>query len=407
MRIGIIVNAFPIRSQTFIVDHATELLRRGHEVVVIPLNSRTGRDWSPPPAVTETVRATEPTPGPRSLSRNPLEGLPLLMRAALPGRVRQLRFALEKQGAPRGLRHRVLLAERAARSGPFDVVHSQFAWTAPAALGMKRRGIFQAPVICSIHGQDANVTGRQHPGWLAAISEQVASMTVGSTFMRTAVEGHGVAPEKLRLWPQGVDVDREAIHLASPDGTFRVLSVHRLVEFKGADDSLRVIAAARARIPRLHYTVIGDGPLRPSLVALADELGVGDIVTFAGPRSHTEALAAHSSTDVYLQMGRTAADGSTEGQGVAPCEAAASGIPCIATRSGGLSDVIADGMTGVLTDVGDIAAAADALVRLAHDEQRRRALGEAARAFMRERFSIGATTDRIEAIYREAIESSR
>ena len=55
-------------------------------------------------------------------------------------------------------------------------------WTAPAALAMQRRGIFDAPVICSIHGQDANVTGRQHPGWLAAISHQVAAMTVGSSF---------------------------------------------------------------------------------------------------------------------------------------------------------------------------------------------------------------------------------
>jgi glycosyltransferase involved in cell wall biosynthesis len=76
----------------------------------------------------------------------------------------------------------------------------------------------------------------------------------------------------------------------------------------------------------------------------------------------------------------------------------------VATRSGGLTDVVVDGETGLLVDVGDIAGAADRLVRLAGDAKLRARLGAGARAHMQANYSLTSTTDRVEEIYRAAVQ---
>jgi colanic acid/amylovoran biosynthesis glycosyltransferase len=293
----------------------------------------------------------------------------------------------------------LLLAERVQRAGAIDVFHAQFGTTAGAAVALRREGLVTAPIVCSIHGQDANVTARYAHDTFRSLHAELACLTVGTAFMREVVHELGVPREKTALWPQGVDTERPAGARRGPHPTCNVLSVGRLVEFKGVDDSLRAVAAARAEVPDLRYTVIGDGPLRAQLEQLARDLGVADITTFAGALDHAAVLRAHSDADVFLQMGKTGADGSREGQGVAPCEAAVSGLPCVATRSGGLPEVIVDGGTGVLVDPGDVAAAAQALAALAADPDRRREMGDGGRRFVTERFSLSATTDVIEAVY--------
>ncbi len=323
--------------------------------------------------------------------------------ALLRHRARPIRFALDATiPLPASPGRRLLFAERCASAAPVDVVHAQFGHTLAAAVGLRRHGVTSAPVVCSVHGQDVNVNAQQDPEVFAALAQQCAAVTVGTEVMRCVVSGLGIDAAHTRLWFQGVDASRASVRPAR-DEEFRVLSVSRLVAFKGVDDSLRVIAAARPRIPRLRYTVVGDGPERASLEDLARSLAVDDITAFAGARDHVDALEAHSHADAFLQMGKIGPDGSMEGQGVGVLEASISGLPVVVTSCGGLTEVAVDGLTGFVLESGDIEAAADALVRLCDDATVATALGDGGRSFARERFSLDSSTSAIEAIYQEAV----
>jgi glycosyltransferase involved in cell wall biosynthesis len=284
---------------------------------------------------------------------------------------------------------------------PFDVLHAHFGPTGVAAVALRDAGAFDAPIVCSFHGYDANVIAQQVPGIYDPMIGAVAQVTAGTTFMRGVVEDLGFAPADITVWPQGVDTDHIAFRAgARPADGFHALSVARLVDFKGIDVAIRAIAAARARIAGLRYTIIGEGERRDDLERLAKELGVDDIVTFAGAQPHDVVLAAFHDADVFLITGRVDAEGQKEGQGVAPLEAAATGLPVIASRAGGLTEVVVDGETGLLIEPEDVAAAGDALVRLAADVGLRVRLGAAGRAHAERAFSHNHSLDVIEEVYR-------
>ena len=394
---------FPVVSQTFVVNHAAGLLARGHDVTVVSL-LRSDDEHLATADFRAVMRATQPHPQPLrgGKLRRVAGGAARLARAEANVR----RFALAKgDGFPlqrAGLR--LLCASQLRNAAPFDVLHAHFGPTGVAAVALRDAGVFDAPIVCSFHGYDANVISQQVPGIYDPMIGVVAQVTAGTTFMRGVVAGLGFTPDDITVWPQGVDTAGIAFRDAPRAGAgFHALSVARLVDFKGIDVSIRAVAAARARIPGLRYTIIGEGERRDDLELLAKELGVEDIVTFAGPRPHDEVLAAFADADVFLLTGRVDSEGQKEGQGVAPLEAAASGLPVVAARAGGLTEVVVDGVTGLMVEPEDFEAAATALVRLAGDPALRRELGAAGRAHVEAAFSRTHSIDVIEGVYRSVV----
>lgn len=407
MRICVMTHQFPVVTQTWVVNHVAGLLARGHEVVVVPLMPRRGPGDLATPEFEQVVRAT--TAGPAALAgsrpRQVVSGGAMIAAAMVRHRGRPLRFAFGRARFPLArFGPRLLCATRVARAAPFDVLHAQFGPTGAAAVALRRAGVFDAPIVCSFHGYDANVIAAQYPGCFDGMLGQVAQVTAGTEFMRGVVEGLGFKPTEVTVWPQAVDTDQVTPRRdrSGSDG-FHVLSVARLVPFKGVDIALRAVARARPSIPGLRYTVIGEGELRAELELLARELGIDDITTFRGSQSHDEVLRTFGDADVFVLTGRVDNEGQKEGQGVAPLEASASALPVLASRAGGLTEVVLDGETGLLIDPEDVDAAADALITLARDPALRARLGQAGRAHVQRRYSADHSLDVIEQVYRECI----
>lgn len=403
VRVCVVVYEFPMPSETFVVTHVEGLLSRGHDVVVIPVVPRKGRG-SFSDRVESVVARSAPSPKAYPVGSARLAAVAVMLGAAVVrGRWRVLRFAFTRDAVnPRGFTWRLLFATRFASIGEVDVVHAHFESAALASDEMGRRGFFTAPLVASFHGHDVLVRGRNNPAMYAPLHSGAARVTVTTKFMRRMVEGLGFPSERIRLWPQGVDVDAftASDHPPVPDA-FNVVSVARLVPFKGHDVALRVIAAARPKIPGVRFTIVGEGELRPQLEALAAELGIDDITTFEGAQQHERVVELFRGADAFLHMGTVAADGSVEAQGVSPAEASASGLPIVATFVGGLPEVVLDGETGLLVADGDVAGGAAALVRLQNDPALRARLGAAGRAFVERHYARDATIGLIEDIYRE------
>lgn len=167
--------------------------------------------------------------------------------------------------------------------------------------------------------------------------------------------------------------------LGVPEHGFHVGCVARLATVKDHGTLLSAFVKLREKRPDAHLTLIGDGPEKSKLLAQRDALGLGASVTFAGERSDVAPLLP--AFDVF------ALSSVSEGISLTLLEAAAAGLPIVATNVGGNREVVVDGETGILVPPRDPARFADALDRVAI-ELDRSGFGAAGRERVKARFSV-------------------
>ena len=178
----------------------------------------------------------------------------------------------------------------------------------------------------------------------------------------------------------GLDAPEAALVLA-PAGEPTVVAVGRLSEEKGFDVLLRAFARVLERAPSARLVIAGDGFRRDALVAEAMALGIAASVDFPG-WVDGEAL-----TELLDRASVVVIPSRAEGFGLVALEAALRGRAVVATDVGGLSEVVADGATGLLVPVEDPGALAGAVLGLLEDRGLARRLGEAGRARALREFS--------------------
>lgn len=206
----------------------------------------------------------------------------------------------------------------------------------------------------------------------------------------------GVDPTKVVVIPNGyipsegvsaTDVRRE-LGLAADDLVTAIAAVLR--PEKRIDLLLQAHAQVVADVPRAHLVIAGDGDCRHDLEAQAVALGITDSVHFLGARSDVDSILRAA------DCGALTSD--REGSPLLVFECMANDTALVATRVGGVPDVIEDGRTGLLVPRRDPAALARALVSLLRDPQRRSAIATAARQALSQ-YSIDATAQRFGALY--------
>lgn len=188
-------------------------------------------------------------------------------------------------------------------------------------------------------------------------------------------------PERLRVMPLGLDLDRflacEArrgelrAELGLGEGAALVGIVARLVPIKAHEVFLEAAARLAALLPESRFLVVGDGERRPALEAEARRLGLGDRVRFLGWRRDLDRI--YADLDVVVLTSRN------EGSPVSLIEAMAAARPVVGTRVGGVPDLVEDEVTGRLVPSSDAPALAEAVRALLADPTRRRELGQAGR----------------------------
>lgn len=172
-------------------------------------------------------------------------------------------------------------------------------------------------------------------------------------------------------------------------------TVGRLVPVKNLGLFLEMAGRLRQSVPPAVFMIVGDGPERPRLEALAVRLGLGGAVRFAGFREDAAALMA--GFDLFVLSSRH------EGVPLALLEAMALGLPAVVPRVGGLPEVVRDGETGFLVLPGDVEALTAACLRLLGDESLRRRTGALAAEAAEAEFSLPRLREGLLAIYRDCL----
>lgn len=293
---------------------------------------------------------------------------------------------------------------RLLRGGGFDVVHCF--WPLPhGLLGWAGRAFAGVPLVCTFFGVELRWARRKFPFLLPLLRRMIrASDAVTAISSDTAAEVVRVMPgSEPRVIPFGAAV--EAAEPAgpgpapAPGASWRWLFVGRLVRRKGVDVLLHALSSPAGGVDEL--LVVGDGPERERLEALAGELELDERVEFRGFVPDAELAEALRSCDGLVLPAVVDEKGDTEGLGVVLIEALAAGVPVIASEVGGIPDIVEDGATGLLTPPGDAAALAGAMARYREDPALARRLADRGRRTVAERFSWDRITEDLIAVYRQ------
>lgn len=276
----------------------------------------------------------------------------------------------------------------------YAIPHATSAWIAKEMLG---REDFR--FVTTLHGTDITLVG-QDPSFNAITRFSIAKsdgVTAVSEYLRDeTVEHFGMAREAIEVIPNFVDLelyrrDRYPCHRAkfAPAGEKLLIHVSNFRPVKRLEDVIRIFARVAREIPA-RLLLAGDGPDRARAQLLAEELGVASQVTFLGKQESVAELLACA--DLLLLPS------SSEAFGLAALEAMACGTPVIASRVGGLPEVVVQDDTGYLAPVGAVDEMADAAVALLRDSERWHRASLASRE-VAERFSADIIVPQYEAYY--------
>jgi len=259
---------------------------------------------------------------------------------------------------------------------------------------------FRVPVVISSQRAFRHLTPGIHHHLLRVTDLMVDAVVVNSAQLRrTLIEQDRIPAEKLRLCYNAIDTEAfcpegESMRAVLPPG--RVIgAVSQLRQEKGVATLIRAFARVQGECGPVTLVLVGDGPCRAELEALAGQLGVGGKCRFAGQvRDVRPWLRA---MEIFVQPSLS------EALSNSLLEAMAIGCAAVASRAGGNPEAIDHGRTGLLYEAGDVEGLAACLRDLLADEERRRRLATAGQEETKARFAAPVAIARFEALYEELL----
>jgi len=298
---------------------------------------------------------------------------------------------------------------RLARRRKYDLLHAH--WILPQGFVAVLVGwLVRTPTIVTIHGGDIfALKGRFLTALKRFALDHARAVTANSseTLKRARQIMRGpMAPCRIYMGatdpgspnPDAVDAIKKRFMTDDP---LTLIFTGRLVEEKGVGDLVAAMKLLKASALRIQLLVLGEGQDRPTFERQVERLGLSGSVRFLGwvaPEVVPDYLAA---ADIFV------APSKTEGQGLAIVEALLAGIPVVATRCGGIPDVVEDGVGGILVDEGRPDEIAAAIGKLANNPGLRRRLAEAGRAHARAHFTRAKSAAAFSQLYSSVLRLER
>lgn len=284
----------------------------------------------------------------------------------------------------------------------YAIPHATSAWVACEML----KGERDLKIVTTLHGTDITLVGL-HPSFQAITQFSILrshGLTAVSDFLkRETVRDFSVPESRIEVVPNFVDTriyrpGLEPCHRATlaPDGEKIVMHISNFRPVKRVEDVVEIFARVLGEIPS-RLVLVGDGPDLPRARVRVEELGIRDRVVFLGEYTPVQELL--SCSDLFLLPSMS------ESFGLAALEAMACGSPVVASRVGGLPEVIMDGETGYLCEAGDIDEMAAASIKILSDDKHRKELSDAGRAFAVKHFSSECIVPQYEEYYRRILGS--
>ena len=284
------------------------------------------------------------------------------------------------------------------RAEGVDIIHAHTRVSqVAAAIASKITGV---PYITTCHGYFR----KRARGMLDTWGKRV--IAISAAVREHLMDDLGVGASRISLIYSGVDPDRfsrnysfneiAAIKKATglDDGPV-IGNIGRLSSVKGQKFLVAAMRDVIAKRPDAQCFILGNGGEREALKALAESLDIEDAVKFVDSCADTYKYLSIMDVFVFPSI--------KEGLGMALLEALAAGKASVASRIGGIEDIITDGVNGILVEVADPFGIAKAILRLLDDEELRRKMGEEGRVTVRSGFTLDSMAEKVLGLYEEVV----
>ena len=401
LKIAFLAGVFPALSETFILNQITGLIDLGHDVDIFALErgytAKLHGDITKYDLLSRTHYPTRKAGEPLGSLKSLVFHSPGFLRR--PSSLLKIHSAIKK-GVP-GLPF-LFHCLPYFSNHYYDIIHCQFGPNGNIGAEMKELGITNAKLVTTFHGYDIRLGLSQGGDIYAPLKEKGDLFLAISRYNRRQLEEMGFDLTKIVDHPVGIDIEKfkySASAAPRPGGEMRIISIARLVKEKGLEYAIKAIAILAAKNPglKIKYEIIGEGSLRDRLQALAAEEGLAETITFAGGMDQDYISSRLAESDIFLLSSVE------EALSVALMEALASGLPAVATKVGGVPEVVKDDESGYLVQPGDPEAMAEKLDILVKNPGMRREMGLAGRKSVEEKYDIRKLNERLVELYRSLL----
>ncbi len=281
---------------------------------------------------------------------------------------------------------------------PIDLIHVHYAvpHAVSAALVRQTLGGGGPALVTTLHGTDVtqHTVAEEHRMLTRWALEQNDALVVPSlALQRAATDRFGFEAERFEVIHNFVDLD--AFHPGDPPETPRLIHVSNLRPVKRGLDVIAIFERARASLPQLRLTIVGDGPDREAMESRVRSSGLTGAIDFAGVDVDVAKRLASASVFVLPSE--------TESFGLAALEAMACALPVVGSHAGGLPEVVKHGEGGFLHTVGDVDAMAASVISLLTDTSLMAQQRAAARARATQIGDPNPILDQYESLYRSIV----
>jgi colanic acid/amylovoran biosynthesis glycosyltransferase len=363
LRILFVVESFPHFDQPFILDQIVGVINRGHEVYI---------------AARSEVKNNIP---------DIVYHYDLMERILFFGEFNPLKLLQHDPHIP--------------HIDTFDVICCQFGNIGADMVRFKRdvRGISAKLVTC---WRGATKEATMRPYAYPALFKQGDLFLPVCEFLKRNMIDLGCDPGKIQPLYVGINYDQYLCErVRKEDSTINCMSICRLVEKKGIEYAIHAVASVAKICPNIHYTIVGDGPLKEHFKSLVTRLNMQKYITFIGNQPHEKIPELLRDADIFLSPSVTTSEGNCEGIANSLKEAMASGALVIGTDHAGTGELIDDGESGFLVPERDSNALAEKIYHLIAHPEIWDTVRFHGRKVVQERFCLSANLDQFIAILEE------
>lgn len=363
MRIAFIVNAFPLLSETFVLNQITGLIDSGHQV---DIHAHYAGEMEKQHGDVEKYDLLK-TLYFISSPEGKLEVLGCSIKILLKNikNFKKILMAIKYSGHGRkGCLQEICQASNFINK-KYDIIICHFGPNGIFATSLMEKQLISGKLVTVFHGYDITLYLRGH-------GDEVYDrlFAAGDLFLpisdrwKNKLVSLGCPDSKIVVHRMGIDVNKFTFRVRRVVGeSVNLISVCRLVEKKGVEFGIRSVADYLDKYSecRIQYKIVGDGPLYKELESLIVELGVQDNIKLLGSKNQDEVSALMDEADIYLGPSVTSKAGDQEGIPVVLMEAMAKGLIVCATYHSGIPELVEDGVTGFLVAESDVPALSDKL----------------------------------------------
>ncbi len=396
MKILVITDTFPKLSETFIINHITALIERGHDVQI--LARRTPEEAKVHPSVSKygLLKKTRYFELPKSYLTRFLNSPKSILRAPNSSDVLRclnpLRYGSGVFSLQALYRCKVLPKQH------FDLIHCHYGTIARTCLSLK--DTYNAPLITSFHGCSFERVGKWGRFQYLHLFRYGDGFVANSDYTRKCLEAMGCPSEKIEKIPV-IALEKGAHnHRKILDSTVvSILTVSRLDKAKGIQFCIRAVKNLKLKGYNLRYVIVGEGPYRKCLEKIVMELGLNNFICFTGWLDQSEVYKYYEEADIFILPSVKSKNGWVETQGLVIQEAQQHGLAVIGSKIGGIPEGLNWGKAGLLFEPGNVADLVAKLKSLLEVPEYARSLAQAGNTYFIKNYTKNVLMDRLNSFY--------